>query len=122
MRSIAKQRGLSLIGLVMVLGLLGFFAFLFMRLFPVYSEYMSVIESMNAVAAEPGISNKSPDMIKASLYKRFNISYVESVKPEHIIIDRKRGNTMQIKYEVRKPLAYNLDFVAMFDRSVELKN
>ena len=27
---------------------------------------------------------------------------------------------VQLKYEVRKPLLYNLDFVAMFDRTYDL--
>ncbi len=120
MASKAKQGGLTLIGFVVVLGVVGFFAFLGMKLFPVYTEYYSVVQAMKAVQAEPGVANMSPQKIRESLDRRFNISYVDSVKPENIKVTRQNGYNLNIKYEVRRPLVYNLDFVAAFDKTVDL--
>lgn len=116
----SRQTGMTLIGFLFVLAIAGFFAFLAMRLFPVYSEYYSVVSDMKGIAAEPGVANMSPERIRDLLNRRFYISYVESVKPEHIKITRNNGYNLTIKYEVRRPLVYNLDFVAMFDKTVEL--
>lgn len=120
MSKLSSQRGLTLLGFLMVLGVVGFFAFIFMKLFPVYSEYYSVAQSMEAVQLEPGVATMPPERIRILLDKRFNISYVESVKPENITIKREKGYNLRIAYEVRRPLLYNLDFVAKFDKTVDL--
>lgn len=116
----ANQRGITLMGFLIVLAVAGFFAFLLMRLFPVYSEYYSVVSAMKSLQNEPGVSQMSPEQIRQSLDRRFNISYVENVKREHIKITRERGYNLTITYEVRRPMIYNIDFVAMFDYSVDL--
>ncbi|MEZ5544928.1 MAG: DUF4845 domain-containing protein [Lysobacteraceae bacterium] len=120
MSRLRAQSGITLMGFIIVLAVVGFFAFLAMKLFPVYQEYFAVVSDMNGLSAEAGVSAKSPAEIRALLDRRFNVSYVESVKPEHIIVDKKT-NTLQIKYEVRRELMYNLDFVAKFDKTVTLK-
>jgi hypothetical protein len=116
-----RQRGITLLGALVGMLVVGFFMFLAMRLFPVYSEYYSVVNAMKGVQSEPGVGQMSPDKIRDLLYRRFNISYIDSVKPQHIKITRAgTGYALNIKYEVRRPLAYNLDFVASFDNTVEL--
>ncbi|HBK57577.1 MAG TPA: DUF4845 domain-containing protein [Xanthomonadales bacterium] len=120
-RAAAPARGITLIGFVIVLAVVGFFAFMAMKLVPIYQEYMSVVSAMDALKTEAGIGNKSPPQIRDMLARRFDISYVESVKPENIKLSRSgEGYTLQIKYEVRKPFVYNIDIVVSFDRSVEL--
>ena len=115
-----RQAGLTLIGFVMVLGVVGFFAFVGMKLFPVYSEYYSVVADMKGVQSEPGIAQASPQTVRDKLFRRFYISYVESVKAENVVISRKNGYNMTVKYEVRRPLVWNLDFVAKFEKTVDL--
>lgn len=51
MRNLNAQRGITLLGFLMILMIVGFFAFLVMRLFPVYSEYYSVVSAMKGVQA-----------------------------------------------------------------------
>lgn len=120
MHSMRHQRGLSFIALVIVLGVAGFFAYCGMKLFPAYSEFYSVKESMEALTQEPGIGNAAPKRIRDLLNRRFEISYVESVKPENVTITAKSGVQLHVKYEVRRSLFYNLDFVAKFEHTVEL--
>ena len=116
----SKQRGITLLGFLMILAIAGIFAFVFMRLFPVYTEYYSVVRDMKGLQAEPGVSTLPPQKIKDLLFRRFNISYVESVKPEHVTVTRKNGYNLTVKYEVRRPLVYNLDFIARFEKTVDL--
>ena len=116
----ASQRGMTLLGFLMVLAVVGIFAFVGMKLFPVYSEYYSVVQSMKGIQMEPGVANFPPEKIRVLLDKRFNISYIDSVKPQDITIKREKGYKLRIAYEVRRPLVYNLDFVAKFDKTVDL--
>lgn len=120
MKTSRRQSGMTLTGMIMVLAVAGFFAYVGMKLFPMYSEYSGVKESMEQVAAMPNSARMGKTQIIDLLYRRFNISYVESVKPEHITIDPKAGPSLRIAYEVRRPLMHNLDVVGKFDYTVKL--
>jgi hypothetical protein len=118
---VRRQQGLTLMGFVMVLALVGFFALITMKLFPMYTEYNSVKSVMNAFAANPASASMTPAQVYADLERRFDIGYVTSVSKEHIKIQR-TGRVVQlnIAYEVRKPLFANLDIVGRFDNTVDL--
>ena len=120
--SIAKrQRGITLIGFLIVLSVAGFFIYIGMKLLPVYSEYYSVVSAMKGVAEEPGIANRDPGAIRELFRRRFEIGYVESVRPENIRILRdSNGQRLEVTYEVRRPLMFNLDFVAKFEKTVDM--
>lgn len=116
------QKGMTLIGMVIVLAVLGVFSYCGMKIFPMYSEFWSVKDAMEEVAQTPNISKAGRAKILDLLYRRFNISYVESVKDNDITLDTKRGAVLTIKYEVRRQLMYNLDVVGRFEHSVTLDN
>jgi Tfp pilus assembly major pilin PilA len=120
MRGKSNQRGLTLLGFIMLLMVVGIFAFVGLKLFPVYSEYYSVVSDMKGIQSEPGVANMAPEIVKDKLFRRFYISYVTSVKNENVKVTRQNGYNLNVKYEVRKPLVYNLDFVAKFDKTVDL--
>lgn len=117
-----KQQGITFLGFLFGLIIAGVFAFIAMRLFPVYTEAMSVHSDMKEVAAQPGSAKIGIAEVRKSLEKRFYISYVDNVNLKNDVTLTKEGNTnmLRIAYEVRKPMAYNLDFVAKFDYTVEM--
>jgi uncharacterized protein (UPF0333 family) len=116
-----KQRGITMLSFVLVLIVVVLFAVLAMNLFPVYSEGFSVHSAMKSVASEPNASNISLAAAQKSLQRHFDIDYVDSVKGKDAKIIREKGkNILNMTYEVRKPLFYNIDFVAMFDYNVDL--
>ncbi|WP_395770541.1 DUF4845 domain-containing protein [Arenimonas sp.] len=115
-----NQKGITLLSFLFVLALVGFFGFLFMRLFPVYSEYYSAVNDIKAVTQASGADKQALPQLKDSLYRRFQISYVDSVNlDKHIKLrtEKEGKKVLDLNYEVRKPLMYNLDFVAKFERS-----
>ena len=120
MKRVSTQSGLTLMSFLIVLAVAGFFIYIGMKLFPVYNEYWSVVTDMKGLAAEPGVKQLSPEEVRARMLRRFDISYVDSVKPQDIKLERKDGYQLTIAYEVRRNLMYNLDFVAVFDKTVEL--
>jgi len=121
MRTMRTQKGITLVGFVIILAIVGFFAFIIMRLFPVYSEYYGVLQAMKALQVEPGIASKTPEAIKELLDRKFYISYVTSVKKNNVKVTRKDGGYfVNVKYEVRGPLLYNLEYIATFDKTIQL--
>lgn len=112
------QTGITLLGFVIVLAVVGLFAYVGMKLFPMYSEYYSVKTAMKGLANEPGIANSDPRRIRDLFFRRLYISYAENVKEEHVKVTRvDDGWRMDVSYEVRKPLIANLDVVGKFDTS-----
>ncbi|HWR96041.1 MAG TPA: DUF4845 domain-containing protein [Arenimonas sp.] len=117
-----SQQGITLISFILILALVGFFGFIGMRLFPVYSEYYSAVNDIKAVTQTPGVEKESMERIRDHLYRRFQISYVESIDLQKNVkmFKDQDGKVLQLQYEVRRPMMYNLDFVAKFDRKFPL--
>ena len=120
-----KVRGISFIGFLMLLCIVGFFAYIVMRLLPVYVEYFGVLKAMEMTKNEPGSAQRSLDEIRRDMTLKFNTQYVDEndVPPQAIQLKREGGGAiLRIAYEKRVPFFYNIDLVASFDKSVSLNN
>ena len=116
-----KQSGLSLVGFLVVLALVGFAAYIGMKLFPMYQEYYAVQSAMKGLANEPGVADMDPAKVQDLFFRRLDINYSESVKPQNVKFERMEGGwKMRVNYEVRRPLVGNLDVVGRFDSTQEL--
>jgi hypothetical protein len=117
-----SQRGITLIGFVFVLAVVGIFAYLGMKVFPIYEQFFSVRSAMKGVASEPGIGQMDPAKIRDLFFRRLYVNYAdEDLKPENVKVDRKdNGYVMTVQYEVRRPLIADLDIVGKFDKSQAL--
>ncbi|MBW3551716.1 MAG: DUF4845 domain-containing protein [Proteobacteria bacterium] len=109
------QRGMTLIGFIIVLAVVGVFVYMGMKLIPMYSEYYSVKQALGAMEEEPGMADRSPAQIRDLFFRRLYVSYAENIKREHLDIARRdAGFVLTVEYEVRKPLIGNLDVVGKF--------
>lgn len=117
-----NQGGMTLIGFIIVLAVVGVFIYMGMKVIPMYSEYYAVKQALDGLAKEPEISQQDPAKIKDLFFRRLYISYADTVKSEHVKIARKdAGYVMTVEYEVRKPLIANLDVVGKFKAEQELR-
>lgn len=117
------QRGMTLLGFLLVLIVVGFFAYVAMRLVPMYTEYYAVKQSLKGLQQEPGIANKDPGAIEDLFFRRLYINYSENVKPDNVKLVRDGSNwKMNVNYEVRRPMIGNIDVVGKFDTTQELTN
>ena len=116
-----NQGGLTLIGFIIVLAVVGVFAYVGMKLFPMYSEFYSVKQALKGLAGEPGIATKDPARVKDLLFRRLYVSYAENVKPNNVKVTRDgQGYVVTVQYEVRRELIGNLDVVGKFEASEDL--
>jgi hypothetical protein len=117
----ASQRGITLIGFVFVLIVVGFFGYMGMVLGPSYNEYYGVVKAMNFVAAENTPGSTDIEAMRKSLDRQFTVGYVDTVEGKDMKLVRdKGGNVIVMDYEARKPFLYNIDFVMKFSYSVPL--
>ncbi len=116
------QGGMTLVGFIIVLAVVGVFIYMGMKVIPMYSEYYAVKQALEGLSKEPDIAQTDPHKIKDLFFRRLYISYADTVKSEHVKIVRKdAGYVMTVSYEVRKPLIANLDVVGNFDAEKELR-
>ena len=120
----SKQSGITLIGFLLIIVVVGFFAYMAMKLLPSYSEYMGVAKAMNQIATE-GTNGKSLDEIRRNLMFKLGFQYVDdsTIKPSNITIKRDAGGAsqLQVVYDKQIPFLYNIDFLLHFSKSVQLQ-
>ena len=121
--NIRKDKGLTLIGFLIVLVVVLFFAYAGMRVVPMYLEYHALVNAMNKLQDDPMAKSMPPSRIKDSIQRSLWVSYASNnIKKEHIRISKKNdGVNVRVAYEVREDFLGNIDLVASFDRTVVLR-
>ncbi len=121
MKKMKTQRGMTLTSFLVVLIVVGFFLYVGMKLFPMYQEYYAVRSAMKSLAKEPSVGTMAPAQIQELFFKRLYINYSDNVKPANVKFNRRdNGWTLNVNYEVRRPLVGNLDVVGKFESSQDL--
>jgi len=115
------QQGMTGMGWLMVLFLIGFFALLTFKFAPIYLEHFSVKGVLESFEEEPLITQKSKKIIRDMLMARLNTNGVRDIKKEHVKIEKKAGVlTIRITYFVRKPMVGNVEIIVSFDDQIRL--
>jgi type II secretory pathway pseudopilin PulG len=120
----SRQSGITLIGFVIVLLVLGFFAFMGMKLVPAYIEFFGVKKAMNQIATS-GAATQDLDGIRRDLIFKMGFQYVDdaTIQPKDITMDRaNNGAVLHVEYDKQIPFIYNIDFLLHFENSVQLGN
>lgn len=114
-------RGITLIGFLVVLVVIGFFAYVAMRLIPIYLEFHTVSAAMDKVKSDARLQNAQPIDIRKAFMKYLEVDYVTSIGDQHVTVSRERGRpVLRVKYQIEKPFFDKIYFVGKFDRSVEI--
>jgi hypothetical protein len=116
-----KQKGLTLIGFIIVLALTIFIAYVAMRIVPLYLEYHALINAMEVLEDDPRSKSMQPNALKARLLDVLWVNYAsDNIRKEHMRISRSDGVKLRVAYEVRRPIVGNVDVIVSFDRTVAL--
>ena len=117
----SRQRGATLIGIVVILAILGFALYAAIRLVPVYFEYMAVARALEQTAKEHAGNPTSPQDLRNSLDRRWTVEDIHSLQPKDIEIKKAgTGFTMRAWYRAETPFVSNVSLVADFDKTVNV--
>lgn len=111
----SKQRGLSLIGWMVVLivvVILGTAAF---RMVPAYMEHNTIRTAISNLLQDNKVALMTGAELRDVLGKRFMINQVNVIDVDDLVMT-KEGGVLKITsdYEVREPLFYNVSIVMTF--------
>lgn len=116
----SRQAGISLIGFLIVLLVIGFFGFMVMKLFPAYSEAMGVSKALSQEASD-GVDGKSLAEIRNQMSIKFDNQYVDEKNVPLSAITLQKGASgmeLHVDYDRDIPFIYNIDFLVHFNKSV----
>jgi hypothetical protein len=113
-----RQRGATMIGMVVIIAILGFGLYGAIRLTPLYFEYMAVVRAMEQTAKENSGAT-SPNELRTSLDRRWTIEDIKSIDTKEIEIKKTgAGYTMRAWYRAEAPFVANVSLVIDFDKTV----
>lgn len=122
-----KQQGMTLIGMLLTMAVVVLAAIVVMRIVPVVIQHYSIINSIKSLDQTPASSltgDPATDvqLLQDSLSKRFDINGLQDLKPEELIITPDGANKfkIQLKYQVTRPLVYNVSLLFDFNRTIEV--
>lgn len=116
-----RQSGITALGFLIVAAFVGMFALAAIKLIPVYMEYGKIQATLEKVRDEYKGARPTPEQIRDSIERRFNIEYVNSITARDVEVTRTSGGyKVRAAYEGKVTYLGNLNLVADFDTSVEI--
>ena len=117
-----RQRGMTFLGILVLVVVVGAWVYAAIRLTPKYLEYMKIAATLEKVRDE---HESTPDttefMLMKAVERHFNIESVTAITEKDIEIKRDGDVfTMRAAYDESVPLVGNVSFLVQFDKTVEV--
>jgi Domain of unknown function (DUF4845) len=117
-----RQRGMTMVGIIVVVIVVGAWVYAGIRLTPIYLEYMKIASTLEKIrdeySANPGTTEF---MLRKAAERHFDIEMVDVITSNDLEIDKDGGVfTVRAVYDDGVPLAGNVSFLVEFDKSVEV--
>jgi hypothetical protein len=117
-----RQAGMTTIGIVFLLTFLGIFAFAFLRLTPVYLNYMKIVGVVDGVQKEFDGQGPTSSGVKRSIRRRFDVESVGVIKAIDVKVTSVDGGLeVSAVYEHTAPFMANIYFTVKFDKTVIIR-
>ena len=117
---IRRQRGVTFIGWLFLLIPVAIVGYIAIRLTPVYLNYMRVAHSVEQTVTElktDDVATLTPNLIRATLGKHFDIESIEFPDTKDVSITRDgSGWTIEAKYQDVAPVFSNITLTVDFDK------
>ena len=114
-----RQRGMTTLGLIILVSFLGLFAFGFIRLTPVYLNYFKVAGVVNGTVEEFDGKGASASAIRQYVQRRFDIESVSQLRGRDVKVQAVDGGfEVSAQYSHKAPFIANISFVVDFDKRV----
>jgi type II secretory pathway pseudopilin PulG len=116
-----SQRGMTLIGMLLLIIMLAFIALIAMKVVPLYVQYFTIKSTVESVRKEPQLAQMTAQDIQNAIQKRFDIGYVQTVSARDLKIRNEGGKrVLDLTYQDERPLFYGLSVVLKVNETVPL--
>jgi hypothetical protein len=118
-----RQSGMTMWGMLFVLGTLAFFLFLLFKLLPPYLSDMKIQGALTSLGRQPDAGSMSIPEIREAIRKRLEIDSADNFDlGSSLTVTARGGNKLiRINYESVTPMLFNISALITFDHSVEVR-
>lgn len=123
MKFAKSQKGMSVLGWMVVLALVAFFASTGFKMLPHYMDFMALEGMITKVETEPSLDIRTVRDFYGHVEKGMTINGIRDLKLEDAMEIKLENNEflVHLKYEKREHLIENLDLVANFDKEFRIR-
>ncbi|MEZ0232962.1 MAG: DUF4845 domain-containing protein [Methylophilaceae bacterium] len=113
-----KQRGMTFIGLVLIIACIVFVAVIGIKLVPAYLEYFAVKKAITRISNDPSFNDMTKKDVTESFDKSADIDNIKEVSGKDLVITQSDSGKMivSVDYQEVVPLVGNVS--ALLDFSV----
>ena len=117
-----RQAGMTTLGIVFLLAFVGIFAFGFLRLTPVYLNYMKIVGVVDGVRKEFDGQGPTSSGVKRSIRRRFDVESVGVITARDVKVTSVDGGLeVSAVYDHTAPFIANISFTVHFDKTVVIR-
>jgi hypothetical protein len=124
---IHRQKGITFLGVVIVLAVIAAFVLFGLRLFPLYNTKFKTLSVMKYVASQPNAGNLSKTDVWTLFYNNADVQGLlmfESDKTVKEVVklekDDEGTEVIHVKFEERNKLFDDIELVLVFDESLPM--
>ena len=117
-----RQKGMTMLSWLVVLGIVVFFMLIGIKMVPTYLENYSIKQVLANMENDRIVRTMSAGEMKKSFLKRLKINSVYEFDRNSITIKKEKfGTKFSVDYEIRKPVAGNVSIVMEFSESAMIQ-
>ena len=117
-----REKGMTTLGLLILVVFIGLFAFAAMRLTPVYLNNLKVSGVLEGVYKEFDSQNATRSAIRTSISRRFDVESVSVITARDIEVTAQDGGFLvAARYDHTTPFISNIYFTVRFDKSAMIR-
>lgn len=118
-----SQQGLSILGWLVVLAVVAFFASTAFKVLPHYMDYMSMEKIITSVETDKASDVRTVGEFYNHVSKGMQVNNIRDLNMRDAMQVKVENNEflVHLKYEKREPLIENLDLVVNFDKEFRVR-
>jgi hypothetical protein len=117
-----RQQGMTFIGVLCILVLVGTIGYAGVRLVPVYLNYMNIVKTMETTASQFKGETADPGAIRNALERHWEITTISTVDYKDVEITKDdNGISMHVVYDDAEPYIANISLAVHFDKTVRVQ-
>ncbi len=118
-----SQKGISILGWLVVLAVVAFLASTAFKIIPHYLDYMSMEKIISSVETDKALNIQTVGDFYEHVSKGMQVNGIRDLDMKKVLKVNVENNEFRahLKYEKREPLIENLDLVVRFDKEFRLR-
>ena len=124
---IHRQKGITFLGLIIVLAVIAAFVLFGLRVFPLYNTKLGIMAVMKSVASQPNADSFSQADVWKVFYNNADIQglrvFTEQVVREQVKLEKNEegsGKTIHVTFEERNKLFDDIELLLNFDETMPM--